>query len=262
VPDAGTAAPPQRPHSRAHVALVLLLVVVCTGVGAWIGTEYVGTRGLPVGATDESGDVELLWQVMGGIAGAVAGAVFGLLGYAVVRGWRHRNGPEPVQSGGSTGLELLYTGIPVIIVAGIFGLSFWAWNDFGRDNSDDALHIDVTAFQWGWQFAYPDGPTLVGAQQDQPELVVPVGRHVAFELRSRDVAHSFFVPAFLTKLDVIPGVDNELVVTPDRVGVYPGHCAEFCGLLHANMNFTVRVLPADEFDAWLAQQRAQGGTGG
>jgi cytochrome c oxidase subunit 2 len=266
---AGAAAPSTRPR-RAEIVVVSVLVAAFAAAGSWFGASYLGDRGLPSAATTEGGDVERVWRILLGFAGGIAGVVAALLLYAVVSGWRRQRGPEPEQTSGSISLELVYTAIPLAIVAVVFALAIQTWDNFGTPAPADSLRIDVTAFQWGWEFDYEGGPSIVGAQFDEPELVVPVNRSLALQLQSRDVIHSFFVPAFLTKLDVIPGRMNELVVKPDHEGTYIGHCAEFCGLDHARMNFTVRVVSNDEFEAWLAQARSSrsgsasggGGTGG
>jgi cytochrome c oxidase subunit 2 len=249
--------------SRAGVAAAVGLVVVLAALGAWLGAGPLGDSGLPDRATAEGRHVERVWQIMLGMAGGVSGVVLALLIVALVDGVRRRNGPEPKQSKGSVGLELFYTAIPLALVAIIFVIALQGTERLDADAPDDALRVDVTGFQWGWRFDYQlddgDGPTLVGAEANQPELVLPIGRSVALRLESNDVIHSFFAPAFLTKLDVIPGRTNELVVEPERLGTFIGHCAEFCGLDHARMNFTVRIVTAEEFTSWVAEQRGAGG---
>jgi cytochrome c oxidase subunit II len=112
----------------------------------------------------------------------------------------------------------------------------------------------VQGSQWQWQFRYPDQGVVINGvpNEDPPELVLPVDRTVRFELISRDVVHSFWVPNFITKRDLIPGHDNQLEVMIEEPGVWRGECSEFCGLDHWKMIFSVRALPPDEFDRWLA----------
>ena len=128
-----------------------------------------------------------------------------------------------------------------------------------RHVADPAETVEVTAFQWGWQFHYPaEGVTVTGSGNDHPpELVLPAGVTTQLELSARDVVHSFYVPQFLEKRDLIPGIHNVVDVTPSRTGVFPGRCAEYCGLDHWRMDFAARVVPEDEFRRWAQQQAAQ-----
>jgi len=110
---------------------------------------------------------------------------------------------------------------------------------------DDALDVYVTAKQWMWQFSYPEGPESLGV------LYVPAGRAVRLHLTSRDVIHSFFVPAFRIKRDAVPGMYTGIWFLSDRPGRYPVFCAEFCGVAHSRMRAEVVVLRPEEFDDWI-----------
>lgn len=114
------------------------------------------------------------------------------------------------------------------------------------------LHVEVTGQQWWWRVAYPreGSETVITAN----ELRLPRGEPVTIALRSRDVIHSFWVPALGGKLDMIPGRDNRLVIQPTRLGVFRGACAEYCGRSHANMGLFVEVMEPDAFRAWLEAQ--------
>jgi cytochrome c oxidase subunit 2 len=119
----------------------------------------------------------------------------------------------------------------------------------------DAVTVRVIARQWWWEFQYP------GAAPDQlvttaNELHIPVGRPVLLELASRDVIHSFWVPALHGKRDLIPGHDSTTYLQADRAGLYRGQCAEFCGAQHAKMGFLVVAQPPPNFEDWLVRQRA------
>jgi len=114
---------------------------------------------------------------------------------------------------------------------------------------DDAMEVYVMGKKWMWKFAYPDGPNAVGV------LRVPVGRPVKLLMTSRDVIHSFFVPAFRLKKDVIPGRYSELWFTATKPGSYQVFCAEYCGTGHSMMRAEVVAMPQAEFDTWMAQQR-------
>jgi len=119
-----------------------------------------------------------------------------------------------------------------------------------------AATVAVTAFRWSWRFAYPhQSITVNGTPQSPPEFALPLGETSHITLTSVDVDHAFWIPQFLFKRDAIPGFVNTFDLTPTRAGVYRGVCAEFCGLDHAHMTFTVRVLPPAQFKAWLAAHR-------
>lgn len=117
----------------------------------------------------------------------------------------------------------------------------------------DSLTIDVHGVQWWWRvrYALADGESIELAN----EICLPVNEPVGFNLRSEDVIHSFWIPSIGGKVDMIPGRTTRLVLHPNRTGIFRGACAEYCGTSHALMNFYVRVVSRDEFDAWLARQK-------
>ncbi len=115
---------------------------------------------------------------------------------------------------------------------------------------DDAMRVHVIGKQWMWKFAYPDGRSSINV------LTVPEGQPVQLVMTSRDVIHSFFVPAFRLKQDVVPGTYLSLWFEASRAGVYPIYCAEYCGLQHSRMRATVVVLDADEYTRWLRDPAA------
>ena len=121
------------------------------------------------------------------------------------------------------------------------------------------VRIDVTGYQWQWKFDYPaEGVTIIGSSEPgaDPEIVLPVDSTIRFELETTDVIHSFWVPRFLTKRDLIPGVHNEVDVHTTATGTFDGRCAEFCGINHATMNFVVRVVPSAEYEQWITEHRS------
>jgi cytochrome c oxidase subunit 2 len=117
--------------------------------------------------------------------------------------------------------------------------------------------VNVTGFQWGWKFEYPsETVTVFGTGEVQPpELYLPVGQPTRLMLQTTDVNHSFWVPRFLAKRDLIQGVDNVVDITPTEIGRYDGRCAEFCGLDHWRMDFIVNVVSKADFDNWISSQR-------
>ena len=147
---------------------------------------------------------------------------------------------------------------PLVVVGLLFAATQAVQADVTDVDDDAPVVVEVVGFQWQWRFTYPEeGISFVGTPESgPPELVLPVGETTRFELVAEDVAHSFWVPDLLEKRDLIPGLENELDLTPTRAGTFVGRCAEFCGLQHWSMGFSVRVVERAEFDAWLSEMRA------
>ncbi|MCU1498585.1 MAG: cytochrome c oxidase, subunit [Acidimicrobiales bacterium] len=216
--------------------------------------------GAPDPASDEGRSVGGLWSGFFLAGLAVLALVWVLLAFVVIR-YRRRPGDDelPDQRPYHIPLELAYTVIPVLIVAALFFFSVRTELEVTRVSARPAARVEVLGFQWSWQFRYQahDGLpafTVDGLPGEPPELVLPVGAPTNLRLVSPDVAHSFWVPDFLSKRDLIPGVRNEMTVTPDEVGSYTGRCAEFCGLDHWRMYFSVRVVSMAEYRAWAAER--------
>jgi cytochrome c oxidase subunit II len=191
------------------------------------------------------------WVLLG--AGAV---VTVLVLFALVR-YRRREDRLPSRRSEAKVVELLYAAL----LAGFVGLL--VWKTFGTEDKVDALaaspglEIRVTAFQWGWRFTYPQsGVTLVGDQNRPPVAAVPAGTEVQFTLQSRDVIHAFWVPDLRFKKDAFPRFANRFDLVFDREGTFVGRCAEFCGLEHAGMTFSIRALSPEAFRSWLEERSA------
>ena len=122
--------------------------------------------------------------------------------------------------------------------------------------------LGVVGFRWSWTFNYlEEGVYDVGTPGERPQLYLPVDETVRFSLTSPDVIHSFWVPAFLHKMDVIPGRNNKFEVTPNKIGVYAGKCTELCGADHARMLFDVHVVSRADYEAHLQKLRDAGQIG-
>jgi cytochrome c oxidase subunit 2 len=209
-------------------------------------------------AVSEQGDRAVsLWKgvIVAGLA--VAAFMYVLILTAAFRGRlnRRRDGESiPGQRQDNIRLELVYFGAPIVICVVLFAFSVSAQEEIVDVSPDPDLVVEVVGYQWGWQFRYEDQDVVVtGAPDDWPVLVLPTDRTIRLELVSDDVIHSFWVPDFVTKRDLIPGVDNEIDVNLTETGTFPGRCAEFCGLEHWAMQFSVESLTPDDFDAWLAE---------
>ena len=212
-------------------------------------------------ATVQGMDLRGDWYIFIGAGLFVAVFVYGLIVFAVLR-WRRRkddDGSLPPQFHSHPPIEITGVVIPLIMVTGLFYITYIREGvvDFLRPNPYAV--VDVTAYRWSWQFRYPGhGIEIAGTPHAAPELVLPLGKMTQVNLYSVDVVHSFWVPAFLFKRDATPGYTMHFDITPTRQGVFAGKCAEYCGLDHALMTFTVRVVPAAQFDRWLAGGGAQG----
>ena len=230
------------------------------------------------GTTNHTGLIMDLW-VNSWIAALVVGIItWGLMIWCIVA-YRRRKGTVgfPRQSSFNLPLEVFYLTIPLFMV-----LVFFYFTDRDTAQIDDRskpadVIVDVRGKQWAWDFNYLKGAVvtedvheagvqahLTGNDVDKdklPTLYLPVNKSVDLELNSRDVIHSFWVPAFLQKRDMIPGKTNYIRFTPTQEGTYDGKCAELCGEYHSEMLFRVKVVSESEFQAHMNKLRQDGNTG-
>jgi len=233
-------------------------------------------------ATKEGNSILFLWQTSWVAALIVGGITWGLIAWAIVAYSRRRNPGYPTQTRYNMPIEILYTVLPFVMIGVLF---FYTVRDETRLTQLTSTYdntINVVGFRWSWTFNYTDDdvydigiPATNNAEIDGqktngtpslegytgPTLWLPVDEKVRFVLTSPDVIHSFYVPAFLFKMDVVPGRTNQFELTPNRVGTFAGKCAELCGLDHSRMLFNVKVVPRAEYDAHIAELRAKGQTG-
>jgi len=252
--------------SRLARLAALGLLGVLTLSGCDLNNEF-WRFGWPEGITEEATAMRQLWTGSVIAALIVGIAVWGLILWSVVR-HRKRSDELPKQTAYNLPLEIIYTIVPFVIIAVLFFFTVVTQNKVQERSDDPDLTVAVNAFKWNWQFVYPDSEDpdgrpveTVGSSDEVPILVVPTGEDIRFEVASADVIHSFWVPEFLFKLDVIPGNengrDNVFEVNIDEEGSYVGRCAELCGTYHAFMNFEVRAVSPDDFDSYL--QAREGG---
>ncbi len=161
--------------------------------------------------------------------------------YLVVR-YRHGKNAKPEDIHGNTFLELLWTGIPLVLFLTMF---YYGWTNYKylREVPRDAMVIQVTARQWAWSFTYPSG-------RQTSELYVALGRPVRLNLKSLDVLHGFYVPAFRIKSDVVPGKNNYTWFQADQLGDFDIECTVMCGVNHSYMLSKVHVIPEAAFSKW------------
>lgn len=165
-----------------------------------------------------------------------------LMVFFVLKYNRKRN-PRPQNIKSNTALEIIWTVIPTILVVGMF---YYGWYGYKKMTAapKDAFEIKVNGRMWAWEFIYPNG-------KKTDTLVVPINKPVKLNLNSLDVNHSFFIPAFRIKKDVIPNKNNHLWFVANEVGVYDIACAEYCGLRHSYMYSKLYSLHQNEFEKWL-----------
>ncbi len=180
----------------------------------------------------------------------------GLLLFVTWR-FRRKDGDTdlPAQTHGNNRLEFIWTAIPALIVTGMFIASTVVLANVEATTDEPDVVVDVEAFRFGWTFKYDNGVQVAGGgREGAPEMVLPVDKSIRFRLHAADVIHSFYVPAFFFKRDVIPGRTNEFEITIEEPGVYGGQCAEFCGLAHSDMYFSVRAVEPAEYQTWVTEQ--------
>jgi len=245
----------------------LVLMVMLTGCSKDT-VDSLKRLGLPQATSDRATYVHDLWIGAWIAAFCVGFFVWGLILWAVVRYRRRSDDEMPVQTRYNLPIEVLYTIAPLIIVAVLFFFTVETQNKVLAAVENPDHEVQVVGQQWSWTFDYLHEDAVggksvydVGTPADLPELWVVKDQTVTFNLRSPDVIHSFWVPTFAQKLDVIPGRDNAFSVTPTRYGDFVGRCAELCGWQHSRMLFTLKVVDEAAFDAHLRDLQAAGQVG-
>jgi cytochrome c oxidase subunit II len=234
------------PFLKLVAAIVVLTVItsVIMLIPDWNGEQ----------ASTTAGKVDTLLDVAIVLSSFVFSIVLVMLGYSLYR-WRAKPGDEsdgePIH--GNTRLEIAWTVIPTVIVTFLAAYSWIVLDDIEAKDSD-RMKLEVVAQQFEWDFNYPE------AGVTSKELHVPVDQQLELQLRALDVIHSFWVPEWRVKRDLVPGapgagIDDNVVVTPDREGTYSVICTELCGIGHSTMRATVVVESEADFQQWLGQQQ-------
>jgi cytochrome c oxidase subunit 2 len=239
-----------RTHRRWRFALLAPLVLALSACADKAPLDTLEPQG------PEARAIDRLWDPVFLIAAVVFFAVqIGVLGLA----WKYRqrkddDGSLPPQVHGNTKLELGWTILPALLLAGVGGASVLTLLDLD-DHPAGAQEVTVIGQQWWWEYRYDvdgDGTDDIVTAND---LVIPAGEPVSLSITSRDVIHSFWIPALNGKRDAVPGREHPLLLQADEPGVYRGQCTEFCGLSHAYMRMRVVALPPAEYEAWEAAQQ-------
>ncbi|MFT6563384.1 MAG: cytochrome c oxidase subunit 2 [Actinomycetes bacterium] len=264
---------------RAGVAAMgVLTMVVATGCSL---AEW-QRGGMPEPVTEQAPITLSFWTGSWIALLAVGFFVWGIMFWAFFAYRRRKNSDVPVQTRYNMPIEALWTVAPLILVVGIFYFAARDEVEITQVRNDQTQTVNVVGFRWAWTFNYveenvydtgqpayrPDSPQGSGRQNVPPgdnsaasTLWLPVNEKVQFQLTSPDVIHSFWVPNFLYKLDVVPGRTNVFEVTPNKLGTFAGRCAELCGVDHSRMLFQLKVVTQEEFDAHVTDLRERGQEG-
>ncbi len=239
------------------------MTLVGVAVGAALAIVAVFIPWLPDAASEQADIVDNVYWVVTIICVVVFAVVAGVSAYAV---YKFRAPPGDTDDGspihGHTGLEIVWTLIPTILVTGIAVYSGVALAQ-AEELPDDHSIIEVTGEQFAWTFTYPDIEVEGGEaahhgrarRPDRPD-------RFSFEITSKDVIHSFWVPEWRMKQDAVQGIITETTVTPTQLGTFPVICTELCGLGHALMRSQASVLSPGDFDAWVEEQQRLAREGG
>lgn len=201
---------------------------------------------MPPPASTTAGEVDALFNFILWLSAFFFALIVGLMVLFVVRYHRRRVAQPEASPSHNTALELTWTIIPLLLVVVIFGWGFKVFLDINTVPAD-AYEVQVTGQKWKWLFTYPNGHV-------DDNLHVPINRPVRLVMTSEDVIHSFFVPAFRVKRDVVPGRFSKLWFEANRAGQYDIFCAEYCGSGHSDMLAKVVVHPEGGFEKWLSEE--------
>jgi cytochrome c oxidase subunit 2 len=212
---------------------------------------------LPTSASEEFDRIQAIYWFATVISIGIFSLVAAVIVYSVWK-WRvplddDADGP-PIH--GHTGLEIAWTAVPAVLVIAIGVVSAVVLARNG-DAGNRPLEVQAIGQQFTWKFVYSEyDDRQTGDPVQTGELVLPVGQEARFTMTAVDVIHSFWVPNFGQKMDAVPGIETEILVTPDRTGEFEVVCTELCGFGHAAMRAKARVVTQAEFDRWLEEQRA------
>jgi cytochrome c oxidase subunit 2 len=204
---------------------------------------------LPKSASDEAGRIDFVFWFVTGICIFIFAIVAAVLGYSVLK---FRAKPDDDSDGppvhGHTGLEIVWTAVPAVLVTAIAIVCAIV---LAKDDAAGAnpLRVEVTAQQFFWSFTYP------GYENKKSDVLrLPVDRSVVLRMTAKDVIHSFWVPEFRQKQDLVPGIHPTLHITPNKMGTYTLICTELCGLGHALMRSRVVVMEPNAFEQWARKK--------
>lgn len=254
----------QRGPSGGGIVAVIVFALAFAAL-VWWGYQY--DFGFPQGTSLEADRIVHFWNGTWIAAFAVGVLTWGLMLYASIAYRRRKGDGVPKQLRYNIPLEVLYTVTPIAMVGALLFFTIRDEAELTKVTDNQDLTVQVTGFRWSWNFYYEDadvfdtGQPSLNDEAILPELWLPVDKKVQFQLGSPDVIHSFWVPSFLFKMDVVPGRINVFELTPDKEGTFAGKCAELCGVDHSRMLFNVKVVSQAEFDQHMAELKSKGQTG-
>ena len=232
------------------IAIAVVVAAITTAIAYFVDW-------LPEQASEEREGIDfVLWLTI-----AICIFVFAVVAaISIYAGFKFRARPDDDSDGppihGHTGIEIVWTAVPTILVTVIAVASAVVLARNDRTSGDDPLTVEVTAQQFAWSFRYPEDGGVTS-----PNLYLPVDRSAKLVLQARDVIHSFWVPEFGQKQDAVPGIVTTLIVTPTKTGEYRIICTELCGLGHGLMRSKAVVVSQREFATWLREREQGQGAG-
>ena len=224
--------------------------------------------GWPESHTEQGETMQYFWSAAFIAALGIGAITWGLMFWSFAFYRKKKGSPlYPKQTKENLSLELIYTAVPLVLVVVLFGFVVYTDDKVLKLDPNPDVTIEVTAFKWNWDFGYagtksPDNPQdivhTIGNSSQIPILILPTNELIQYNLQSKDVIHSFWVPDFLFKRDVFPDPEANQVDNGDKFqntitveGAMVGRCAELCGQYHSMMNFEVRGVPKDVYDSYL-----------
>jgi cytochrome c oxidase subunit 2 len=230
---------------------IVQLVAIGVVIGVGVALVAVLFQWLPDSATVEFDRIQDIYWFATWMSVVIFALVSAVIVYSV---WKWRVPPDDDAEGppihGHTGLEIVWTAVPAILVIALGIVSAIVLSQNGNA-SNDTLQVRAIGQQFAWKFRYPEH-----GEFETGELVLPVDQQAEFTMEAVDVIHSFWVPNFGQKMDAVPGIETTILVTPTRTGEFAVVCAELCGLGHATMRAKARVVTQAEFDQWIQEQQA------
>lgn len=241
--------------SRRSLAVASVMAVIAVALGIWLSYEI---HWFPVQASSQARNTDHLYHVLVIATIPIFVLVVSVIAYCV---WQFRMRPgQELEDGvpihGNTRLEVFWTALPTVLLLSMVGYSFVV---LARNEKKPAheIQVGVTGQQFFWSFQYPPsvtgGPTI-----NSYKLYLPDNESVEFNMRSKDVIHAFWIPAFRLQEDVVPGITTHYRATPIRLGDYPVVCNLLCGVGHSLMRTTVHVVTPSQFRSWIKSQLRTG----
>jgi cytochrome c oxidase subunit 2 len=240
--------------SRRSIVGTILVALIATAIG--IVLSYV-IHWFPVKASTQAHNTDTLYHVLVIASVPIFVLVVTVILYSV---WQFRMKPgQELEDGppihGNTRLEVLWTAIPAALLLGLVSYSFVVLHENEKKPAGPEMVVEVTGQQFAWSYSYPSSVTG-GAPLKTTHLYVPNGQSVDFKIRSLDVIHAFWIPAFRLQIDAVPGITTSYRATPDRLGSYPVVCNLLCGVGHGLMRSAIHVVTPAAFQAWMTRQRS------